>query len=395
MENIKIISNQYLNRNDVKELNEFTQNKLLHVTKLHASIPNYQITPLHELKALSNHLGVSSIFVKDESSRFGLDAFKALGASYAMIAYFADQYELNLKTMNYEKLKAFIKTVPQITFATATEGNHGKGVAWAAKLLGQEAKVYMPKGAKKQRLKAIEDLGGISYQTDVNYDDTVLKVAELSKENDWVLLQDTAWDGYEKLPLYIMQGYTSIITEVINQLKNVSLKEMTHIFLQAGVGSFAASIAAIINDVAGESSPKIIIVEPRGADCFYQSAKDTSGSPIRIYGDLETMMAGLSCGEPSPIAWNILKKLSSHFLSCTDSISAKGMRVLGNPLKDDPRIIGGASGSLPIGVVYELLTNEKLTDIKEEIALDRNSKILLINTEGKTDPINYQKVVWD
>ncbi len=394
METIKAITNQYKGQNEVDELKNFTKNKLDQVMKLHMSMPHYQASPLHELRALSKYLGVESIFVKDEATRFGLDAFKGLGASYAMIAYFADRYALDLKTMDFKKIKKFIKTVPKLTFATATEGNHGKGVAWAAKLLGQDAKVFMPKGAADSRLKSIQNLGAESFVTELNYDDTVLKVAELSEENGWVLLQDTAWEGYEKLPLSIMQGYSSIIVEVMNQLENISLNEMTHVFLQAGVGSFAASIAAVINNFTAGTSPKIIIVEPSEADCFYKSAESKSGAPIRIYGDLDTMMAGLSCGEPSPIAWNILKQLSSHFLSCPDSISAKGMRILGNPLNDDPRIIGGASGSLPLGAVYELLTNEKLNYIKEELDLHSHSKILMINTEGKTDPTNYQKVVW-
>lgn len=395
METIKIVANQYKNQNAVEELKNFTPQKIEQVMKLHASMPHYQATPLHEMRALSNYLGVESIFVKDESTRFGLDSFKGIGTSYAMIAYFADRYALDLKTMDFKQIKKFIKTVPKLTFATATEGNHGKGVAWAAKLLGQHAKVFMPKGAADSRLKSIQKLGAESFVTELNYDDTVLKVAELAKRNGWILLQDTAWEGYEKVPLSIMQGYTSIIVEVMNQLENISLKEITHVFLQAGVGSFAASIAAVINNFTSGLSPKIIIVEPSEADCFYKSAENKSGAPIRVYGDLDTMMAGLSCGEPSPIAWNILKQLSSHFLSCPDSISAKGMRILGNPLNDDPRIISCASGSLPLGVVYELLTNEKLNHIKEELDLHSYSKILVINTEGKTDPINYQKVVWD
>lgn len=395
MNGIIAVSNQYKDKGSTDFFKNFTQESLSEVLKFHESMPGYQQTPLHSLNGLSTHLGVNSILVKDESKRFGLNAFKGLGASYAMIAYFSKKYELDLKTTDFHALKKFVESLPQLTFATATEGNHGKGVAWAAKLLKQQAKIFMPEGASESRLNAIKNLDAEGYIIDLNYDDTVKRVAELSKENNWILLQDTAWDDYEELPLYIMQGYTSIIFEVLNQLENVSLDEITHVFLQAGVGSFAASIAAVINNLTSETSPKIIIVEPSEADCLYRSALDESGDPKRVYGDLNTIMAGLSCGEPNPVAWNILKEVSNYFLSCTDSISAKGMRVLGNPIPKDPKIIGGASGSLSMGVLYELMKNERLESVKRELELNDSSKVLIINTEGDTDPENYREMVWD
>ena len=186
----------------------------------------------------------------------------------------------------------------------------------------------MPKGSAPARLDAILSLGAEAYETELNYDDTVQYVRKLAKQNDWVLIQDTAWEGYEDIPLTIMQGYATIIMETVKQLPKQKLNQISHIFLQAGVGSFPAAIAATISSLSEGTFPKIIIVEPDQANCFYMSALDQSGKPKRVLGDLNTMMAGLACGVPSPIAWEILKNSASYFISCHDKIAAKGMRIL-------------------------------------------------------------------
>ena len=215
----------------------------------------------------------------------------------------------------------------------------------------------------------------------------------LAKENNWVLIQDTAWDGYEKLPLFIMQGYTTIVAEIVKQLNDKSFRKISHVILQGGVGSFAGAIAAAIYHSTLGSAPKIIIVEPSKADCLYQSSKSTTGEPQRVYGNLSTMMAGLACGEPNPIGWEILKTLGDYFFSTDDSISAKGMRVLSSPVHQDVKIISGESGAVPLGLLVELMTNDELNEIKNNMGLDDSSNIIIINTEGDTDPINYKKIV--
>lgn len=187
-----------------------------------------------------------------------------------------------------------------------------------------------------------------------------------------------------------MQGYTTIVAEIVEQL---SFREISHVFLQAGVGSFAGAIAAAISHSASDSAPKIIIVEPSEADCFYQSAQSTTGEAQRVYGNLSTMMAGLACGEPNPIGWEILKRTSDYFFSCDDSISAKGMRVLSSPVHHDVKIISGESGAVPLGLLHELMTIDQLNEIKYRLGLDDSSSILIINTEGDTDPVNYKTII--
>lgn len=396
MEKIKWTDNQFKKLGfSTRETEHFSERELKKAINFHSSMPEYKPTPLHNLSELSNSLGVKGIYVKDESKRFGLNAFKGLGVSYAMASYFAKELALDLDSTNYDSLNEQVKSLPKSTFATATDGNHGKGVAWAASLFGQQAKVYMPKGSSQSRLKAIQNYGADACIMDLNYDDTVQTVANLAEINDWTLIQDTAWEGYEEIPLYIMQGYTTIVSEITTQLKGVSLNEITHVFLQAGVGSFAASIAAAIYNLTSGSSPKVVIVEPSKADCLYHSALHPTGTPQRVYGDLATMMAGLACGEPNPVGWEILKSISDYFFSCDDSISANGMRVLGNPICKDVKVISGESGSVPMGLVYELMSNDELDQVRYKLGLNDSSNILVINTEGDTDPINYRKVVWE
>src|SRR5699024_7841796 len=209
----------------------------------------------------------------------------------------------------------------------------------------------------------------------------------------WILLQDTAWEGCEEIPTDIMMGYTTIVSEITEQLESESLDQLTHVILQAGVGSFAGAVAAAIYNVTEGNSPKIIVVEPSEADCMFHSASSELGEPFRIYGEMNTMMAGLSCGEPIPIGWNILKSTADYFVSCEDEISAKGMRKLGKPTENDVKIVAGASGALPAGFLYEVMTNDSHSDLKENLELSSSSKVLIINTEGDTDPDNYRKIM--
>lgn len=364
--------------------------KALH---FHSSIPGYKATPLHSLHSLAQYLGVNSVYVKDESERFGLNAFKSLGASYAIASFYSEKLNIDLNSIHFNELVKLVKNAPSTTFATATDGNHGKGVAWAASLFGQKAKVYMPKGSSPARLEAIKNLGADACITDLNYDDTVQMAADLSEKHHWVLVQDTAWEGYQQIPLSIMQGYTTIIAEIYKQNEDF-FNRISHVILQAGVGSFAASMAASLFNFKKGNKPKISIVEPESANCLYRSSQSTSGSPVRVYGDLATMMAGLACGEPNPFSWNILRTCSDDFFSCSDKISALGMRILGNPIDPDPKIISGESGSVPIGLLHELTKNNAMERIRKKLELDQASNVLVINTEGNTDPENYRNIVW-
>ncbi|MCF8012052.1 MAG: diaminopropionate ammonia-lyase [Clostridiales bacterium] len=358
----------------------------------HKSVPGYTPSPLSSLNSLANYLNIQGILVKDESFRFNLNSFKALGSSYAAAILLARECRDELKS--FEVLKEKVKLLPLHTFATATDGNHGKGLAWASKIFGQKSVVYMPVGSSDSRLNAIRELGAEAYITEYNYDDTVRLVSDLSRKYGWTLVQDTAWENYTEIPTLIMQGYLTILAEIKEQLKEFQNKGITHVILQGGVGSFAGAIAGGLQCFAG-TSLKTIVVEPTKADCLYQSACSKDGLIRNASGDLSTMMAGLSCGEPNPVSWDILKDVVDCFVSCPDEVTARGMRVLGNPLGKDTRIISGESGAVPLGLLFELCTNNDLLQLKNSLELDSSSSVLVINTEGNTDPVNYRKVCWN
>ncbi|MEH7378927.1 diaminopropionate ammonia-lyase [Bacillus sp. JJ1533] len=367
------------------------------VQRFHKSFPNYKPTPLISLDNLARELKISKIFVKDESFRFGLNAFKALGGSYAIGSLLADKMEMDLDDLPYNRL---ISTevrakLGDLTFVTATDGNHGRGIAWTANQLQQKSVVYMPKGSSVERLNHILAEGADASITELNYDDTVRMAAEHAEKNGWVLVQDTAWDGYEAIPKKIMQGYTTFVLEVYEQLSELG-ETPTHIFVQAGVGSMAASVQGFFANMYGESRPITVVVEPEKANCIFQTAAANDGELHAVTGDLDTIMAGLACGEPSSIGWPVLRDYADGFISCPDNYAAQGMRILASPLNDDIRVISGESGAaVGIGVVSEILTKNQYSSLKEQLNLNGDSKILFFNTEGDTDVENYVKIVRD
>lgn len=362
------------------------------VKRYHETIPKYVATPLYRLNQLSEHFGVGNIFLKDESSRFNLQAFKVLGATYAIGKYIAERIDEDFQQMTFEKIRQAKDIIGELTFISATDGNHGRGVAWAAKQLGHRAIIYLPKGASHLRVNHIRRLGAEAYVTDMNYDETVEYCAKRAEENNWVFVQDTASFGYEKLPRWIMEGYRTIAVEIVDSLGD---KRPTHIFLQAGVGSFAASMVQFFLEYYGDDELKIILVEPHAANCFYQSACHQDGEAQIVTGDLLTIMAGLSCGKPNPVAWNVLKDTVDYFISAPDEIAAQGMRILGQPLDKDPRIIAGESGAAPFGAFTEIIRNDKYVSLREQLSLNIEANILFINTEGNTDPVQYERITWD
>ena len=363
------------------------------VRRFHRSFPMYAPTPLAVLPETAKMLGIGEIYVKDESHRFGLNAFKVLGGSYAMGNILAKQLGKPLSETGYAVLTApeTRKTLGDITFITATDGNHGRGVAWTANTLGQKSVVHMPKGSAQERLNNIRACGAHADIIDGNYDDAVRLSRKEAEENGWVVVQDTSWEGYEEIPAWIMEGYCTMGLEAYEQLP----QKPTHIFLQAGVGSMAGAIAALFASIYQEDRPKIIIVEPNSADCFYRTAKADDGNLHTVTGDMQTIMAGLACGEPCHLAWEILKDCADHFIAFPDWAAAKGMRILGNPLGRDDRVISGESGASAFGCMAAILTQPELAEMKEELALNEHSRVLFFSTEGATDRKNYRKIVWD
>ena len=357
----------------------------------HKSFPMYAPTPLAHLPETAQRLGLGDMYVKDESYRFGLNAFKALGGSYAIGKYLAQR--LGVENATYDTLVSPTckQQLGDITFVTATDGNHGRGVAWTANLLRQKSVVYMPKGSAQERLDNIRAEGADANITDMNYDDAVRLASRHADEFGWVLVQDTAWENYEDIPTWIMQGYGTMGLEAYEQLP----EKPTHIFLQAGVGSMAGSMAGLFASIYGEARPIITVVEPNKADCIFRTAEANDGDLHFVTGDMDTIMAGLACGEPCSIGWNVLANCADHFISCPDYAAAQGMRLLGNPVGQDDRVISGESGAACVGCVAEIMTNPTLASIKKTLGLDETSRVLFFSTEGDTDRENYRAIVWD
>jgi len=361
------------------------------VTYFHQSLPGYRPTPLAKLSQLAKYLGISDLWVKSEASRFDLKAFKVLGASYAIGKMLAKELKLDSEKFVFEQIVSRASKFRNLTFVTATDGNHGRAVAWTANKLGCKAVVYMPKGSSKVRLEAIRNYGAEASIINGNYDDAVRLAAKQSGEKGWILIQDTSWSGYEEIPIYIMQGYITLLIEAFHQMDE---KWPSHVFMQAGVGSLAAALQAFLCHNRDKPRPFFVVVEPTKAACFYKSMNMADGKPHAVQGDMDTIMAGLACGEPSEIAWEILKENADAFIACSDQVAIKGMRVLGNPLEGDKRLISGESGAVTTGLVYELLNNPMFNELAEQLGLRSDSKVLVISTEGDTDPEYYREVVW-
>ena len=364
----------------------------------HRGFPQYSVTPLAKLDGMAERLGLGGLFVKDESYRFGLNAFKVLGGSFAMARYIAQEMGRDVSEMTYDYLTSeqFREDFGQATFFTATDGNHGRGVAWAANKLHQKAVVHMPKGSTKTRFDNIAKEGAEVTIEEVNYDDCVrMAAAEAAETEHGVVVQDTAWDGYEEIPSWIMQGYGTMAAEAAEQLRALEVNRPTHVFVQAGVGSLASAMVGFFANLFPSCPPKFVIMEAGAADCLYQGALAADGDPRIVGGDLQTIMAGLACGEPNTIGWDILRNHADAFVSCPDWVSARGMRMLGVPVKGDPTVISGESGAVGMGLIAAIMETDEYKELREAIGLDRFSQVLLFSTEGNTDPMKFRKVLWD
>lgn len=363
------------------------------VRDFHKSFPMYAPTPLVRLKDTAACLGLGEIYVKDESFRFGLNAFKVLGGSYAIGSYLAEKLGMDVSQVDYGFLTdpGTKRQLGDVTFITATDGNHGRGVAWTAARFGQKSVVYMPKGSAQERLDNIRAEGAEASVTGLNYDDTVRMARRQAEEHGWVLVQDTAWEGYEEIPARIMQGYGTMGLEACEQLPEIP----THVFLQAGVGSMAGAVAGLFASLYGKDRPAVVVVEPDKADCIFRTALANDGRLRCVTGDMDTIMAGLACGEPCSVAWNVLRDHADFFISFPDYAAAKGMRILSSPEGRDARVVSGESGASAFGCVSEIMTDPELAPIRKKLGLDSRSRVLFFSTEGATDRENYRAVVWD
>ena len=397
METIKWAVNE-MPETDDRHLSIMALDEIKKARTFHESFPQYSKTPLARLDQMAGYLGLNSIYVKDESYRFGLNAFKVLGGSFSMARYIAKETGKKVEALPYNVLtsEALKKEFGQATFFTATDGNHGRGVAWAANKLGQKAVVFMPKGSTQTRLRNILAENAQATIEEVNYDECVRMAAAAAKETPHgVVVQDTAWDGYEEIPSWIMQGYGTMAMEADEQLSEDGCGRPTHVFIQAGVGSLAGAVQGYFANRYPENPPKVIVVEAESAACLYKGAAKKDGSIQIVDGDMPTIMAGLACGEPNTLSWDILKNHVDTFTACPDWVARKGMRMLSAPLKGDPQVISGESGAAPFGLLASLMTMEEYKDLREQLELDRDSQVLLFSTEGDTDPDRYKQIVWE
>ena len=255
-------------------------------------------------------MGLSNLCVKDESYRFGLNAFKVLGGSFAMANYIADETGKDVAECTFDYLTSdqLAKDFGQATFFTATDGNHGRGVAWAANKLGQKAVVHMPKGSTKPRFDNIAAEGATVTIEEVNYDECVRRANALAESTEHgVMVQDTAWEGYEKIPSWIMEGYGTMASEAAEQLREMAINRPTHVFVQAGVGSLAGAVVGYFTNLYPDNPPTFVVVECAPAACLYKGAAAGDGDPRIVDGDMPSIMAGLCCGEPNILGWDILR----------------------------------------------------------------------------------------
>ena len=365
--------------------------------KFHREIPGYKVTPLRSLENLSNMIGLGGIYVKDEAQRLTLNSFKVMGGSFAIFRLIEKKLGLSDDQMSYEYLLSpeCHEKIEGLVITSATDGNHGKGIAWASQKLGLKCVIYVHKETSKPRIEAIERYGAKVIVVDGNYDDAVRKCAEDAKENGWQIVSDTSWDGYTEIPTWIMQGYTTMLLEAQEQFLGIGLTKPTHVFVQAGVGALAASVIGFYAALFKDDPPKFIVVEPEKAACVYETAKANDGEIHSVKGDLDTIMAGLACGDPSPIAWEVLDGCADVFMKVPDYTAARGMRILAVPLKGDPFVISGESGAVTLGALYAIMTEKASEGLRKTLGLGPDSNVLLINTEGNTDPIHFRQIIWD
>lgn len=375
---IDLLRNSKSNLYTSKLIKYFSKELVEAVKSFHNTIPDYNSTLLHNLNDSVKEIGVSKLWIKDESHRMGLKAFKVLGASYAIANYLYEQLGWDKSDLSFQKL--LNEDLSNFTFVTATDGNHGRGVAWVANQLGCKSFVFMPNTSSKPRINNIKEFATEVFVIDGNYDFASSEAEKFAKTENAALIQDSSWKDYEDIPLVIMQGYLTLIDEIYKQLNG---DKFTHIFLHCGVGSMPAAIEAYLVNRFGKDKPKTVIIEPNKADCFYHSM--VNGERYTVKGKLDSIMAGLSCGTPSKLAWDIISNHSDYFISCDDEIAKLGMRELAKL-----GIVSGESGAVSYGILKYAFENDM--SILERLEITKDSKIMLISTEGDTDPDMYDLI---
>ena len=351
--------------------------------------PGYAATPLHRLPGLAAKLGVAALHYKDECGRFGLKSFKALGGAYAVYRLLRKTVEARNggEPVDSRQLIAgrWRDIVQAVTVTCATDGNHGRSVAWGARLFGCRCVIYVHESVSEGRCAAIAQYGAEVIRVPGNYDDSVRHAADEAQRNGWTVVSDTTYEGYREIPIDVMHGYGVMAREIVSALGS---EPPTHVFVQAGVGALAASVCAAFWLAWEARRPEFVVVEPTRADCHFQSG--VAGRPIAVTGDLDTVMAGLACGEVSPLAWEIVDAVASAYVVVDDRFALDAMRALAAPAPGDPAIVAGETGASGLAA---LLAAKDHADIWQTLGLDGRSRVLLIGSEGDTDPEIYRQIV--
>ena len=344
-------------------------------------------TPLLALPALAAEVGVAAIHVKDEGGRLGLGSFKALGGAYAVARLVIEEASRRLgRNIDIAEIPtpAVREIASGMTFACATDGNHGRSVAQGASIVGAESVVFTHAGVSAERVAAIARYGARMVRVEGSYDESVAEAAMVAEREGWIVVSDTSWPGYERIPGLVMQGYTIMAREALRQLA----EPPTHVFVQAGVGGVAAAVAGHLALVLGAARPLFVVVEPARAACLYETAK--AGHPVKLTPGESTVMAMLECHEPSLTAWRVLSRAADAFMTIDEDDAVSVMNRLARPLGRDPVIVAGESGGVGLGGLLRTIADAAA---RSALGLDANSRVFVINTEGATDPDRYAELV--
>lgn len=349
--------------------------------------PNYQPTPLVSLPALAAELAIASLHVKDEGPRFGLGSFKALGGGYAVIRLVMEAAERQFgRAVALDELQTgdVRRVASKMTFACATDGNHGRSVAQGAESVGARSVIFIHSGVSAEREAAIARFGAEMRRVNGTYDESVAEAARVAEREGWITVSDTAWPGYERIPGLVMQGYTVLLREALGALPETP----THVFIQAGVGGIAAALAGHLAVIYGDKRPTFVVVEPARAACIFGSAK--AGRLTKVDVGEPTVMAMLDCYEASLIAWRVLSRTADAFMTLEEDEAVAIMNRLARPRGVDPAIVAGESGGVGLGGLLQAAGN---TEARRSLGLDATSRVLVVNTEGATDPGKYRELV--
>ena len=348
---------------------------------------NHAPTPLHTLPALAAELGVGTIHVKDEGFRLGLGSFKALGGSYAVIRLVLEEAsrrlgrQIDIAELNAPEVRSI---AAGMTMACATDGNHGRSVAQGAQLVGAKAAIFVHSGVSEERVAAIARFGADMIRVKGTYDDSVAEAARVAAAQGWIVVSDTSWPGYERIPGLVMQGYTAMVRETLRQLR----EPPTHVFVQAGVGGVAAAVAGHLALALGDQQPTFVVVDPARAACLFETAR--AGHPVKITHGEPTVMAMLECYEPSLVAWRVLSRVADAFMTVDEEDAVAIMNRLARPAGNDPAIVAGESGGAGLAGLIRAAADP---EIRTALNLNEASRVFVINTEGATDPERYAELV--